>query len=192
MARSRAVVVLSALALTDLALVGCYGDESQEEVTTAPTADEATAPPLEPIDVAATDSGDFAAELTDLTNEARENEGLEPLELDACATRYALERAEAQRGAERLTHAPMTEVNQDCEVAVGGAASGENLSGDAYTAHSIVQAWLASASHRANLLNPEFTRIGVGCVTDETFGPADSDHGPVLLCSQVYLGPPAP
>lgn len=182
---------IAAAALAAALLTACE-EEPLEPPAPSPTAAETTAPPLEPIDVAATDPEEYAAELFALTNEARADEGLEPLELDACAEEHALGRAEAQRGAERLTHAPMTEVNQDCDVAVGGATSGENLAGDAYSAHSIVQAWLASPSHRANLLNPEFTRIGVGCVTDEDFGPDGSDTGPVLLCSQVYLGPSAP
>jgi uncharacterized protein YkwD len=44
-------------------------------------------------------------------------------------------------------------------------AAGENLawgSGAYGTAQTIVQEWLASPEHRANLLRPGFTRIGIG------------------------------
>jgi uncharacterized protein YkwD len=46
-----------------------------------------------------------------------------------------------------------------------GRAVGENLGwgvGASGTARSIVEAWLASPPHRANLLRPGFRRIGVG------------------------------
>jgi uncharacterized protein YkwD len=46
-----------------------------------------------------------------------------------------------------------------------GRAVGENLGwgvGASGTARAIVEAWLASPPHRANLLRPGFRRIGVG------------------------------
>jgi uncharacterized protein YkwD len=51
---------------------------------------------------------------------------------------------------------------------VRGAIAGENLAwGTGYraTARAIVQAWLASPEHRANLLRPSFTRIGIGSLS---------------------------
>jgi uncharacterized protein YkwD len=48
---------------------------------------------------------------------------------------------------------------------VTGNLAGENLAwgtGAYGTAHGIVAAWLASPEHRANLLRPSFTRVGVG------------------------------
>ena len=48
---------------------------------------------------------------------------------------------------------------------VRGTLTGENLAwgnGRLGTASAIVGAWLASPEHRANLLRPEFTRIGIG------------------------------
>ena len=49
---------------------------------------------------------------------------------------------------------------------VRGNVLGENLgwgSGPAGTARGIVATWLSSPIHRANLLRPAFTRVGVGC-----------------------------
>jgi uncharacterized protein YkwD len=48
---------------------------------------------------------------------------------------------------------------------VRGTLTGENLAwgnGAFGTASGIVRAWLASPEHRANLLRPGFTRIGIG------------------------------
>ena len=51
---------------------------------------------------------------------------------------------------------------------VRGALAGENLAwgtGSRASARAIVQAWLASTEHRANLLRPSFTRIGIGSLS---------------------------
>lgn len=48
---------------------------------------------------------------------------------------------------------------------VTGQLAGENLAwgtGARGTADGIVAAWLASPEHRANLLRPSFTRVGIG------------------------------
>ena len=48
---------------------------------------------------------------------------------------------------------------------IRGSLTGENLAwgnGTFGTASAIVRAWLASPEHRANLLRPAFTRIGIG------------------------------
>lgn len=47
---------------------------------------------------------------------------------------------------------------------VTGRLAGENLAwgtGARGTAQGVVVAWLASPGHRANLLRPSFTRVGV-------------------------------
>jgi uncharacterized protein YkwD len=47
---------------------------------------------------------------------------------------------------------------------IEGTLAGENLAwgtGDRGTAQGIVLAWLQSPSHRANLLRPSFTRVGI-------------------------------
>jgi uncharacterized protein YkwD len=56
---------------------------------------------------------------------------------------------------------------------VRGTLTGENLAwgnGRLGTASAILGAWLASPEHRANLLRPEFTRIGIGDLVGVFFG----------------------
>ena len=48
---------------------------------------------------------------------------------------------------------------------VQSTVTGENLAwgtGPLRTASAIVAAWLASPEHRANLLRPAFSRVGIG------------------------------
>lgn len=45
--------------------------------------------------------------------------------------------------------------------------AGENLAMDFNTAEGMVSAWMASPSHRKNILNPDFNEMGVGVVKGE-------------------------
>ena len=42
----------------------------------------------------------------------------------------------------------------------------ENIARGQATPEAVVKAWMSSAGHRANILNPSFTEIGVGYVAD--------------------------
>lgn len=56
---------------------------------------------------------------------------------------------------------------------VRGSVAGENLAwgtGASGSAQGVVAAWLASPEHRANLLRPGFTRVGVGALTGTFLG----------------------
>ncbi|PVU83413.1 hypothetical protein DDP54_10855 [Cellulomonas sp. WB94] len=118
----------------------------------------------------------YAQELVTDTNTARAAEGLLPLELSECARSAAADRADALTGGRELTHASLVPVMEACDPA-GPAA--ENLSRAAAGPQAVVDAWLASPGHRANLLDPTLTRVGVACVLDQTR----------MLCSQLFLGP---
>jgi uncharacterized protein YkwD len=61
---------------------------------------------------------------------------------------------------------------------VGWRRAGENLAwgtGDQGTAWAIVDAWLASPEHRANLLEGDFTRVGVGALVGSFQGTDDAN-----------------
>ena len=56
---------------------------------------------------------------------------------------------------------------------IAGSFAGENLAwgtGAEGTAAGVVAAWLASPEHRANLLRPRFTRVGIGTFTGTFLG----------------------
>lgn len=87
----------------------------------------------------------------------------------------AQHRAEDLVGTPYLTHASLDAVMSEC----GVSTAGENLSRSSANPEDVVAAWMASPGHRANILDPTFTQIGVACVPD----------GDELLCSEVFLGP---
>lgn len=117
----------------------------------------------EPVQPAA--SSDAAAVWT-LVNAAREAEGMEPLELDDALCQAAQVRAEEL--AQVFEH---TRPNgESCftvldEVDVGGYhTAGENIAMGYGDAESVMSGWMNSSGHRANILNEDFSRIGVAHV----------------------------
>lgn len=122
---------------------------------------------------------EYAARLLAATQEERDEAGVPRLEESGCATEEALSRARALVGAP-LEHAPLDEVVASCAPASGTAA--ENLSRAAAEPEAVVDAWMASHGHRANLLDHALTSVGVGCVADASEGAGG------LVCAQVFLG----
>ena len=150
---TRAGVLAGLMVLTALtALAGCTGPGRAD----VPVADQ-------------------PARIVAATNEARAAEGLEPLTPSDCATQVATARATALIGAATLEHAPLDDVLTGCDVSVAG----ENLSRATVPPEDVVDTWMGSAGHRANILDPDFTQLGVACVAD----------GDAALCAQVFLGP---
>ena len=47
--------------------------------------------------------------------------------------------------------------------------AGENIAKGQRSAQEVVNAWMNSAGHRANILNKNFTHIGVGYVADGNY-----------------------
>ncbi len=122
------------------------------------------------------DPARYAAVLIEETNLLRQARGLPVLTESTCAADAARQRAQALVGAESLKHAPMAGVIAHCHPATTAA---ENLSRMATGPAAVIEAWMGSASHRSNLLDPGLTEIGISCVADQG----------ATLCSQVFLGP---
>ncbi|GEA82040.1 CAP domain-containing protein [Cellulomonas uda] len=141
------------------------GRPSSPRATSAPSS---AAPSSAPPEAAPTPADEIVA----LTNEARRDAGLDPLEVSTCATDQAAARAAVLAAEDRFEHDPLEPVLQACDA----RSVGENLALGYPTARATVDGWLDSPGHRANLLG-DFTSIGVGC--------ADTDRGP--LCAQVFL-----
>ena len=48
-------------------------------------------------------------------------------------------------------------------------AAGENIAIGYATPEAVVNAWMNSPGHRANILNPSYTQLGVGYVADGSY-----------------------
>ena len=97
------------------------------------------------------------------TNEIRAEYGMDPLETDAALTSDAEIRAEEAE--ESFSHTRPD--GQPFYTAGSGTAYGENLSKNFTEADEMMDAWMASPSHRDNILG-DYTHMGVGVVYEET------------------------
>jgi uncharacterized protein YkwD len=95
-------------------------------------------------------------------NQARAEHGLRPLRLDA-----TLARAARAHSLDELRHGYFAHGAFVARLTAFGARGpmvGENLAwgeGDLGSAGHVVAMWLASPEHRANLLRPGYTRVGL-------------------------------
>lgn len=103
------------------------------------------------------------ANLINAINQVRAQHGLAPLALDLTLQRAARSHARSVRLSGVFAHGNIG--RRLASFGATGPRVGENLAwgvGQRATAQGVVQSWMASPSHRANLLRPGFQRIGVG------------------------------
>jgi len=96
-------------------------------------------------------------------NRVRAQHGLGALRFDGRLQRAARAHSREMVTTNSFSHGAFG--SRMLQFAVTGSVAGENLAwgtGSRGTARGIVAAWLASPEHRANLLRPSFTRVGVG------------------------------
>jgi uncharacterized protein YkwD len=107
--------------------------------------------------------------LLQVMNGARERAGLSALTIDGRLEEAA--RAHSREMLSTNTFAHGAFASRMVRYHVPGLVAGENLAwGTGYraSARAIVNAWLASPEHRANLLRPSFRLVGIGSL-DGTF-----------------------
>ncbi len=118
-----------------------------------------------PVSLAASRLSAPESSLLRAVNQARAAHGLGAVRFDAALTRAARSHsAEMLRGNYFAHGAFRTRMIQ---FHVRGPFVGENLAwgtGSYASPQTVIQEWLTSPAHRANLLRPSFTRIGIGAV----------------------------
>ena len=191
MRAARAALLLVAVAL---ASPGCAPKPEPAAPAEAPPAREQVAPrpagrPVPHAQPAAPSTADpLATRMIARVNLYRAREGLGPLRLDAALTRAA--EAHARDMAE---HGNFTHVGSD-GAALGARASragyrwqrvAENIAGGQASPDAVVDDWMASEGHRANILEPAYRDAGVGHVLrDPDRGPLRYRHYWVLILGE--------
>jgi len=103
--------------------------------------------------------------IINLTNQQRLNAGLKQLELNPLLTQAALAKAQDMLSKQYFSHYSPSNTSPWYWFKQAGyeySYAGENLAMDFVQAEDVVNAWMASSSHRRNILNPNYTQIGVG------------------------------
>lgn len=100
-----------------------------------------------------------------LTNTARQEAGLAPLRLSETLSGVARSHSENMAIQDFFGHVdPSGSRSQDRVSAAnyGYRATAENIGAGYSTAEGIFEGWFDSPSHRANILSPRLTEIGIG------------------------------
>lgn len=104
---------------------------------------------------------DSAEDVFRLTNEARVSEGKTKLVMDEKLTEIAMHRAAEQA----LLYNHVRPNGTKWHTLLSGkylSGAGENIAFGQYSADSVTTAWLNSEGHRENIMNSDYTSIGVG------------------------------
>jgi len=108
---------------------------------------------------AQTPEGSYAQQATVATNAQRAGAGLPELATNKCLRRLAVRQATRMAQDKEISHQDLGPVLQKCHLAMAG----ENVAAGFRSGRSVVDdGWMHSEGHRANILNPSFTLVGIG------------------------------
>lgn len=105
----------------------------------------------------------FAEQVVALVNEERAKENLAPLTIDEKITDAAIVRAKEIQTS--FSHTRPNGSSFATALKEAGAtyrSAGENIAWGQKTPEEVVTAWMNSSGHRANIMNANYSRIGVG------------------------------
>lgn len=111
----------------------------------------------------------YESEVVRLVNEARAKNGLKPLTQDWELSRVARYKSQDMHDNRYFSHtSPVygSPFQMMKSFGISYRSAGENIAKGQATPQAVVNAWMNSAGHRANILNASFTHIGVGYVAD--------------------------
>ena len=112
----------------------------------------------------------FEQEVVELTNEEREKQGLTALEVDSELSVVAKDKSKDMLDNQYFSHDSPTygsPFDMMEEYGISYRTAGENIAKGQRSAEEVVDGWMNSPGHRENILNGDFTHIGVGYVEEE-------------------------
>ena len=143
---------------TTITFPGCNLPENKPETT--PPSEDTNTPENKP---EADKELTFAEQVVELVNQERTKAGLNAVTLDQNIASAALVRAkeiETSFSHTRPNGSKFSTALTEQGVTFKGA--GENIAWGQKSPEAVMQAWMNSEGHRANILNKNFTKIGVG------------------------------
>ena len=128
------------------------------DIITVPTVDESIA--------------SYEAEVIRLVNAERAKAGLKPLTHDWELSRVARYKSEDMKDKNYFSHTSPTygtPFQMMRSFGIKYKTAGENIARGYKTPSAVVNGWMNSSGHRANILNGSFTHIGVGYVESGSY-----------------------
>jgi len=113
--------------------------------------------------------GTYEQQVADLVNQERAKQGLSPLTLNTELSSVAETKAADMRDKNYFSHTSPTygsPFDMMKQFGISYKSAGENIAMGQKTPEVVMNGWMNSEGHRANILNANYTEIGVGYVTD--------------------------
>jgi uncharacterized YkwD family protein len=107
----------------------------------------------------------YAQQVIELTNKERARAGLPALKADAQLSAVAQKKSQDMQQNHYFSHTSPTygsPFDMMRDFGITYKTAGENIAQGQRTPQEVVTAWMNSPGHRANILNKQFTHIGVG------------------------------
>lgn len=123
-----------------------------------------------------TDRGEvssYAQNILDLVNAERKKQGIPALELSNKLDNLAVMKAKDMVNKGYFDHTSPTygsPFNMLQTYGVTYQSAGENIAAGQRTPQEVMNAWMNSSGHRANILNRNYTQLGVGKATGGSYG----------------------
>ncbi|MFC3041244.1 CAP domain-containing protein [Virgibacillus xinjiangensis] len=143
--------------------------EEQVEQPEAPAPQQPASEQQEQTPTASQELNQFEQEVVELTNQERAKQGLSPLKIDTELSKVAREKSRDMATSNYFAHnSPNYGSPFDMMKSFGieYRTAGENIAKGQRTPEEVVNGWMNSEGHRANILNADYTHIGVGYVED--------------------------
>jgi len=112
-----------------------------------------------PVYIEAARDDNYAQQILDLVNGERAAEGLRPLAMDS-----TLMDAATIRAVESITYFSHTRPDGSSCITVSPNLAGENIAVGFGDPALVVEGWMNSTGHRANILNSSYGCVGIACV----------------------------
>ncbi|WP_369017101.1 CAP domain-containing protein [Bacillus subtilis] len=109
----------------------------------------------------------YEKKVVELTNAERQKQGLKPLQIDETLSKSARAKSQDMKDKNYFDHQSPTygsPFDMMKSFGISYKTAGENIAKGQKTPEEVVKAWMNSEGHRKNILNPNFTHIGVGYV----------------------------
>lgn len=118
----------------------------------------------------------YEQKVVDLTNQERAKNGLPPLKVDLTLSKMAHEKSRDMSANGYFSHTSPTygsPFDMMKQYGITYRYAGENIAMGQKTPEEVVNGWMNSAGHRANILNPNYNYIGVGYVAQGNYWTQD-------------------
>ena len=116
-----------------------------------------------------TDFSSYQQQVLDLVNAERTKRGISALTLDSNLSSVAPKKSQDMVNKNYFDHTSPTygsPFDMMKQFGISYRTAGENIAKGQKTPQEVVTAWMNSEGHRKNILNPNFTNLGVGIAKD--------------------------